>query len=109
MILVPNELGKWETVPYGLAKQRRILDEDVLAEVENAIVYFIVGSAVHLKSELPMVYNALKQVWKAETTLLSITEYGNSLPTSIPTEPIGEKVPEIIQKVAGMRASSVPS
>jgi hypothetical protein len=108
-LLTTDEFGKWKPMPYGLAKSKHVLSEVRFREVENAIVYFIVASAVHLEDEMPMAYNGLNQIWKAQTTLLSAMEYGNSLPISTPTESIGEKVPELIQRVSGARLSSIPS
>jgi hypothetical protein len=108
-VLRPDEHGRWKPIPYGLAKTRGFISSEKIREVENAIVYFTVASAVHLEDEMPMAYQGLKQIWKAQTTSLSDTEYGNSLPTSTPTESTGEKVPDIIQRVAGVRLSSIPS
>lgn len=108
-VLLPDETGKWKPMPYGLVKSKNTFSLEKFREVENAIVYFIVASAVHLEDEMPMAYNGLKQIWKAQTTLLNTTEYGNSLPTSTPTESTGEKTPDIIQRIADRRASSIPS
>jgi hypothetical protein len=108
-VLMPDETGRWKATPYGLIKSRNLLSAERFREVENALVYFIVASAVHLEDEMPMAYQGLKQIWKAQTTSLNATEYGNSLPTSTPTESIGEKQPEIIQRLAERRVSSIPS
>jgi hypothetical protein len=108
-ILLPDEFGKWKPIPYSVAKNRGAFSAQKLREVENALVYFTVASAVHLEDEMPMAYNGLSQIWKAQTTLLSAMEYGNSLPTLTPVENTGEKQPEIIQRLADRRASSIPS
>jgi hypothetical protein len=92
MIIMPNTSGKWESLPYDVVKNRKLLDEDSLAEVENALVYFTVASAIHLKNELPTVYQGLYQIWNAQTISLNVTEYTNSLPMLTPTENIGERV-----------------
>jgi hypothetical protein len=115
-VLMPNpDGGGWRTIPFSEVKMKKLVDEDSLLEVENAIVYFIVASSVHLKSELPMAFQGLKAIWNAETTLLNVTQYGNSLMTSTQEESTGEKPvpvanvgaptpPRVVQ-----RLSSIPS
>jgi hypothetical protein len=105
--------GGWQTLTYYDVKSRKLVDEQILMEVENAIVYFIVASALHLRSELPMAYQGLTGIWKAETISLSAMEYTRSLPTSIPIVNTGEKMekttvaPQHRQLVQGV--SSIPS
>jgi hypothetical protein len=94
LLPTPNG-GGWQTMPFIEAKNRKLVDEDNISEVENAIVYFIVASAVHLKSELPMAYGGLKSIWNAETTSSTVTEYGRSLKILTKDESTGEKVAEI--------------
>jgi hypothetical protein len=106
MILMPNPVGKWESIPYDVVRNRKLLDEDTLSEVENALVYFTVASAVHLRNELPMVYQGLFQIWNAQTTSFNVTDYLNSLPTLTPTENIGERV--VVKKLDPSQ-SFVPS
>jgi hypothetical protein len=110
-VLMPSSNGAgWEMHTYYEVKSKKLVDDETLSEVENAIIYFIVASAVHLRSELPMAYQGLKQIWKAETTLLDITEYGNSLKMSITEENIGEKsIITVPPKIVLPRASSIPS
>lgn len=109
-VLMPSSNGAgYESQLLYQVKQKKLIDEETLAEVENALVYFIVASAVHLKSELPMVHQGLKQIWKAETTSFGITEYGNSLKMLIEPENIGEKPITTQSKVAPQKVSSIPS
>jgi hypothetical protein len=115
-VLMPSSNGGgWQMMPYAVVKSQKQIDEDTLAEVENAIVYFIVASAVHLRSELPSALQGLKSMWKAETTLLNVTEYGNSLTMPILDESIGEKMPIPIPPIPPQmnrvppKASSIPS
>lgn len=104
----PSVGNKWRTLPYLEVKNKKMVDEDVLSEVENALVYFTVASAVHLKSELPTVISGLNQIWGAQTTSLSTMEYCNSLAISIQDENTGEKeLP--IQNTMARRVSSIPS
>jgi hypothetical protein len=107
-VLMPQTTGGWQMVPFAEVKMKKLVDEDMLAEAENAIVYFIVASAVHIKKELPMAYQGLKQIWSAQITPLSVTAFGNSLMTSTTEENTGEKAPATPKAVVP-RASSVPS
>jgi hypothetical protein len=102
-VLMPVS-GQWQTIPFAEVINKKLIDEQQISEVENAIVYFTAASAVHLKSELQMALQGLKNNWNAQTTLLNVTEYGNSLVTSTIKENIGERVVTMAQK-----ASSVPS
>jgi hypothetical protein len=106
MILMPNPMGKWESLPYDVVANRKLIDEDTLAEVENALVYFIVASAIHLKNELPTVYQGLFQIWNAQTTSSNVTDYMSSLPMLTPTENTGERV--TVNKLEP-KASFIPS
>jgi hypothetical protein len=103
-VLMPDPSGRWQTIPFVEVISKKFIDEQQLSEVENAIIYFIVASAVHLRSELQMAYLGLKNNWNAQTTLLSVTEYGNSLATSTTAVNTGEKAPALAPK-----QSSVPS
>jgi hypothetical protein len=94
VIMPSTNGGGWTTLPYFEVKNRKLVDEQILMEVENAIVYFIVASALHLRSELQMAYQGLTGIWKAETTLLGSMEYMRSLQTSTQIVSTGEKPPE---------------
>lgn len=106
-VLLPQPTGGWQTVPFGEVKMKKMVDEDSLSEAENALVYFIVASAVHIKKELPMAYQGLKQIWNAQITPLNVTAFSNSLMTSTGDENTGEK-PAIPNPMVP-RVSSVPS
>lgn len=108
--LMPSTNGSgWQTVPMSEVIQKKLIDEQIISEVENAIIYFIVASAVHLKSELQMALQGLKTNWKAQTISSTVTEFGSSLTTSTPPENIGEKITAAPQRPLGQRPSSVPS
>jgi hypothetical protein len=112
--LMPNKENIWQTIPFYEVKNKKLVDEQTLSEVENAIIYFIVASALHLRSELQMAYQGLKSSWNAQITSLNVTEYGNSLATLTHRDNTGEKTQEpvvqpITQKVMVPRISSVPS
>lgn len=90
-VLMPSPDGKgWATVPFQEAIDKKMIEGDDLSEVENALVFFMVASAMHRRAELPTVMD-LMQIWGAQTSLSNCTEYGRSLPTSIETVNSGEK------------------
>jgi len=93
--------GKNEVVPYAVAVQRNLLDEDKQAEVENFIVYFTLVSWIKLPAPLEPNYGkeALHSIWQAQTTSSELMEFMRGLPTSTPAEPIGEKTPSPKTKV----------
>ena len=91
-VIMPSTNGSgWITLPYFEVKNKKLVDEQILMEVENAIVYFIVASALHLRSELQLAYQGLIGIWKAETTSSGSMEYMRSLPTSTAIVSTGEK------------------
>jgi hypothetical protein len=109
-VIMPNTNGGgWITLPYYEVKNKKLVDEQILVEVENAIVYFIVASALHLRSELEMAFQGLVGIWKAETTSLNPTEYMRSLPTLTQTVSTGEKPPVAPQRQVAQPVSSIPS
>jgi hypothetical protein len=108
--LIPNPNGGgWQTIPFLEVRDKNLIDIQSIREVENAIVYFIVASALHLKSELPMAYQGLKNIWNAQTTSLNVTEYSNSLVTSTMGENTGEKPVVAPQRPVVRAVSSIPS
>jgi hypothetical protein len=91
----------WETITLDAAVTRGLLDEDDLAEVEGLLAFFMCASAIHRKAEIQSVLTGLGAVWRTQTTLLTVTEWKGSLPTS--TETATSPMP------ATVAASSVPS
>lgn len=89
--VVPNTSGAWEPVPFEEAVARDLLSAPDVSEVENALAFFIVASAMHKRKELPIVLAVVSRIWDAQTSLLNSTEYAASLATSTATENIGEK------------------
>jgi hypothetical protein len=105
-VLMPQQTGGWQTLPYAEVKMKKLVDEEILSEAENAIIYFIVASAVHRKAELPMAYRGLQEIWNAQTTLLNVTAFSNSLTTSTTADNTGEKP---TKEVVVPKVSSIPS
>jgi hypothetical protein len=111
-VIMPNTNGGgWVIIPYSEIKSKKVVDEQILTEVENAIVYFIVASSLHLRSELEMAYQGLIGIWKAETTSSSPMEYMRSLPILTQIDNIGPKTtpPVAPQKPSAQPVSSIPS
>ncbi len=122
-VLLPGERG-WETMPYEDAVRHHKLDDDDLAEVENAIVFFTAYSAMHRKRVLAEVLPGAVKLWGADVSSLNATEFAASLQTSTgagtsapkstaPATPIASarSAPRgAVVEVAGVRrvASSLP-
>ena len=87
--------GKNEMIPYAVACQKGLLDEDQQSEVENILVYFTLVSWIRLPDGLSsgMGMEGLKQLWRAQTTSLDVTAFLASLQTSTQVVNIGEKPP----------------
>lgn len=81
----------WETIPYQDAIDKRLIDVEDLAEIEAGIVFFTVVSAAHKRAETKEYLEGATRLWNAQVTLLTCTEYMNSLRTSIATGNSGEK------------------
>lgn len=97
-VVVPTP-GGWATLPIHDAQQRGLIDADDVAEAEGAIVFFIVASAMHKKTQVASVLAEAGDLWGTKTSLLNCTEFARSLPISTATENTGVTV----------AASSVPS
>ena len=89
-VIAPGDKG-WEQIPFEEALRLKLIDDDDASEIENAICFFILASAMHRKTELTGVLEAVKGLWGAQTTSFNSTEYIASLPTLIPVESSGEK------------------
>ena len=80
-VILPTSAG-WETVPYHEVVERGLIDADDISEVENALTFFIVASAMHQRKELPTILGGAARIWGAQISSLSITAFAASLPTS---------------------------
>ena len=81
----------WQVIPLEEALASGAFTEDDASEVKNAIVFFIVASAIHKKQELRGILESVAKLWNAQTTSLNVTEFVSSLKTSTPDEPTGAK------------------
>lgn len=85
-------------IPLQEAVDQKLLSPDDLSEVENALAFFMVTSAMHRRSQMEVSLDGLASLWGGLSTSLNCTEYAASLRTQTVAESTGAKVP----------ASSVP-
>jgi hypothetical protein len=82
-VLVPIEGGGgYETVMYQIAVDRGVLDEEDASEVDNALVFFIVSSAMLKRAQRMEMLDGAMKLWGAQITSLDVTAYAASLKTS---------------------------
>jgi hypothetical protein len=72
----------WEAVPLHNAITNGVFSDDELSEVENALTFFTVVSAMHKRTEVGQVLGVMSSLWGAQITSSNCTEYGTSLQTS---------------------------
>lgn len=90
-VLVPTEAG-WQTIPYEDAVKREFLDEEEAAEVEGALAFFTVNSAMHTRALATQILQSAAEMWGWEVSSSALTEYRSGLPTSTPAETSTAKV-----------------
>lgn len=91
-VLIPVQGRGWQTLPYEEALAQNLLTEDEVSEAENAICFFILTSAMHLRRHVAGILEQAGGLWETSTTLLNVTEYMKSLPTSTGGEITGESL-----------------
>ncbi len=89
-VMMPDGSG-WTMVPLQDAIDRKLLSPGDASEVENALAFLIVVSAMLRKTELAGVLGGAASLWDAQTTLLSATAYRGSLPTLTVVDSTGTK------------------
>ena len=93
-VIVPGEPGKgWQPLPLQVAVDRGFLNPDDKAEVENAIVFFIVVSAMHNRAVRRPILEGAVDLWGAQISSLNSSAFAASLATSTATGNSGEKSP----------------
>lgn len=95
-VVAPSGHG-WELIPLDDAISQNIINEDDASEVENAICYFIVASAMHKKAELGPVLELVSKLWSAQVSSLNVSEFVASLPILTATGNSGAK--EIVSSI----------
>ena len=83
-IVVLTERG-WETIPFQEAIAKKLIDEDDVGEVDNAVSFFTLASHMHRKQDKIGVMKGASKLWGGHLESLGYTEFCASLPTS--TEP----------------------
>lgn len=90
--------GGWATMPYQDAATKGFISAEDQAEVENAVCFFTLSSAMHRRQEMPVILGGMTALWDTLVTSLNSTEFAVSLQTSTVAETSTERV-----------VSSVPS
>lgn len=80
-VLMSTQVG-WEMYPLQDAVDRKLIDADDLAEVENALVFFTVASAMHQKRMAKAILPGAASLWGAQISSLDCTAFAASLKTS---------------------------
>lgn len=91
-VISPGPAG-WSTLPMQVALNQGLFSEREMSEVDNAIAFFIVNSALQTKSVLPIIMERAGALWGTQTTSLTAMDWAASLRTSTPAAPSGETVP----------------
>ena len=97
-VLRPGPSG-WEMVPLSEAIKDGTISPEDANEVENALAFFTVSSAMHRRAVLEPVLRGAAMLWGGRVESLSCAEFSRSLPTLTATERSGATAP----------TSSVPS
>ncbi len=109
-VIVPNETGGWTPMPLDVAISHNLIDRDDADEVENAVTFFTLASAMHKKREARVILAEAAKLWGAEITSQSFTTFAASLPTSTSVASTGEKLPpSSIPSYAGCRRRASPT
>jgi hypothetical protein len=73
--------GAWKAIPWDVARQRNLMDDDDAAEVTGAILFFTLVYAMSRRSQVADRLAAAGQNWGFKTVSSTPMEYANSLPT----------------------------
>jgi len=90
-VIVPTNAG-WETIPLQDALDKKLIEDDDVSEVENAIAFFTVLSCMHRRDQLKQMLDEAVKLFGAQLESSSCTEYATSLRTSSADETSGETV-----------------
>lgn len=89
----------WASVPLQEAISQNTIDEESRDEVLNAVAFFIVTWAMHLREVRVAIIESAISLWSGHLVSSNSTAFAASLPTSTETAPSGAKA----------AVSSVPS
>jgi len=80
-VLAPGAKG-WEMRQFEEALSAQLIDATDASEIEAALTFFTVASAMHRRVDLKEILEAAAGLWGARIEYLNCTEYLNSLRTS---------------------------
>ena len=92
-VAVKQKDGTWANLPLAVASQQGAITAEDLAEVENAVAFFTVASAMLPRAQRKDLLEAALGVLGARVSSSSFTEHSASLRTSTETGSSGEKSP----------------
>jgi hypothetical protein len=78
-----HENGVWKTHAFQDVIDHKLIDAEVISEVENAVVFFTSASSMLPKERLSSILGLMNLLWHTQNTLSSFTEYTTSLATSM--------------------------
>ena len=90
-VSLPSEKG-WEVWTYDQVLKRKLLSDDDVSEVESALVFFTVVSAMHRRQVAEVLIKGGARLWGAQTSYLNITAFQRSLPTSTTEDSSGAQL-----------------
>jgi hypothetical protein len=90
-VVLPVEGEGWKTVPLQSAFDRKLVDEEEKMEVTNLLAFFTVVSLVAPRVDRQRLIRGMASIYELQTTLLSFTEFVDSLKTSTQEDTTGEK------------------
>lgn len=100
-VVLPGPNG-WSTIPFEEAIRAEKFDAEDLRDIENAITFFILASALHKKENRRPALEVFIGLWGAQLELLNCMEFAASLTTSTT-----EETP-IFPSMAEEKPSSIP-
>jgi hypothetical protein len=77
-----REATGWAPLPFQEVVDRKLISEDDLSEVANALVFFIVTSAMQRRADLKEMMDGAARLWGARTSSSDFTGFAASLATS---------------------------
>jgi hypothetical protein len=93
-VIVTGAQG-WVTLPLYEAIRQEKLDDEEMLEVKNTLVFFILASFMHKKTDRELSLRLMTSLYGGQITLLTCMEYVASLPISTTEESIGKKAHQL--------------
>ncbi len=90
-VIAPGANG-WESYPWQEALDSKRFEPEAISEVENAIVFFTVASAMHHNPQRDIVVRGAAGLWNGRIVSSNCTDFAISLTTSTEAESAGATV-----------------